>query len=395
MKIQMLVLALAAGMSAGAVFAQGSLTPPGAPAPTMKTLTQVEPRTPITELPFAITESGAYYLTTNLVCTNGNGVTISADAVTLDLMGFAIGGTGASLTAKGIRVFGGVGVGLRDVVVRNGTVGRFGTGLQIVRCQNGRFEHLAVLDNRDGGISLTGTNGVCNGNTIAHCAIADNAGNGLSLEGSSGQCNGNLIFDCVVQSNSNQGICLAGPSGQCNGNLIRDCALFRNGVDGLRLDGMGGWCEGNVVRACVVQGNGENGISTWSAGGACNGNLLSGCTVSGNGSDGIKLSGFAGACEGNVVVDCEVGENGESEIFLESAVANRVEGNRVNDFSAGATNGIRGLTSTNNLIVRNSGGGQTDDFYLSAHDVYGPIVDIQGELATSGAGAHPWANFSQ
>jgi hypothetical protein len=34
--------------------AQGSLTPPGAPAPTMKTLTQIEPRTPISSLPFTI-----------------------------------------------------------------------------------------------------------------------------------------------------------------------------------------------------------------------------------------------------------------------------------------------------------------------------------------------------
>ena len=109
----------------------------------------------------------------------------------------------------------------------------------------------------------------------------------------------------------------------------------------------------------------------------------------------VLLSGFAGACAGNVVADCEVGENGDSEIFLESAAANRLEGNRVNDYSGGGTNGIHGLTSTNNLIVRNSGGGQADDFFLSAHDIYGPVVDVQGELATSGAGAHPWANFSQ
>jgi hypothetical protein len=38
--------------------AQGSLTPPGAPAPTMKTLAQIEPRTPISSAPFTITVSG-------------------------------------------------------------------------------------------------------------------------------------------------------------------------------------------------------------------------------------------------------------------------------------------------------------------------------------------------
>jgi len=35
------------------VFAQGGLAPPGAPTPTMKTLAQIEPRTPISSLPFA------------------------------------------------------------------------------------------------------------------------------------------------------------------------------------------------------------------------------------------------------------------------------------------------------------------------------------------------------
>ena len=33
------------------LLAQGSLTPPGAPAPTMKTLDQIEARTPITNRP--------------------------------------------------------------------------------------------------------------------------------------------------------------------------------------------------------------------------------------------------------------------------------------------------------------------------------------------------------
>jgi len=41
-------------------FAQGSLTPPGAPAPTMKSLDQIEPRTPISSLPFTISSSGSY-----------------------------------------------------------------------------------------------------------------------------------------------------------------------------------------------------------------------------------------------------------------------------------------------------------------------------------------------
>jgi hypothetical protein len=53
------------------VFAQGSLTSPGAPAPTMKTLAQIEPRTPISSAPFTISVPGSYYLTTNLTFSVG------------------------------------------------------------------------------------------------------------------------------------------------------------------------------------------------------------------------------------------------------------------------------------------------------------------------------------
>jgi hypothetical protein len=60
-------------------FGQGSLTPPGAPAPTMKTLQQVEPRTPISSAPFTISQPGSYYLTTNLTVTTAtNAITPAA-----------------------------------------------------------------------------------------------------------------------------------------------------------------------------------------------------------------------------------------------------------------------------------------------------------------------------
>src|SRR5438445_13129756 len=83
--------------------AQGSLTPPGAPAATMKTLSQVEPRTPISSVPFAITNSGSYYLTTNLTGTGGGAaISITTSNVTLDLNGFTLAGLG---TSTGIGIF--------------------------------------------------------------------------------------------------------------------------------------------------------------------------------------------------------------------------------------------------------------------------------------------------
>lgn len=87
------------------VRAQGSLSPPGTPAPTMKTLDQLEPRTAITNLPETVATAGSYYLTANLLGSSGNnGITISASDVTLDLNGFRLVGVGGSL--DGILVSG-------------------------------------------------------------------------------------------------------------------------------------------------------------------------------------------------------------------------------------------------------------------------------------------------
>lgn len=87
-------------------FAQGSLTPPGAPAPTMVTLSQIEPRTPISSAPFTISQPGSYYLTTTLNVTSGDAIDITTNDVTLDLHGFTISSTAPSATGTGILLSG-------------------------------------------------------------------------------------------------------------------------------------------------------------------------------------------------------------------------------------------------------------------------------------------------
>ena len=107
-------------LSLSTVFAQGSLTPPGAPAPTMKSLDQIEARTAITNTASLVTISqpGSYYLTHNLTVSSGDGIDINTNGVTLDLNGFTIASTAASATGYGIRL----NSGLRDLAIFNGHI---------------------------------------------------------------------------------------------------------------------------------------------------------------------------------------------------------------------------------------------------------------------------------
>ena len=99
-------------------FSQGSLTPPGAPGPTMKTLAQIEPRTPISTAPFTISQPGSYYLTTNLTVSGTNAITIATNGVTLDLNGFTLASTTPSASGYGILINN----GLSDLAIFNGHI---------------------------------------------------------------------------------------------------------------------------------------------------------------------------------------------------------------------------------------------------------------------------------
>lgn len=113
-----LLVAIAILTPALELVAQGPLAPPGAPAPTMKTLAQIEPRTPISTTPFSITAAGSYYLTTNLAVAAGSAITISTDNVTLDLNGFTISSTANPAAGAGVLVSG----TRNNVTVRNGHI---------------------------------------------------------------------------------------------------------------------------------------------------------------------------------------------------------------------------------------------------------------------------------
>jgi hypothetical protein len=171
------------------VIAQGTLTPPGAPAPTMKTLDQVEARTPISSAPFTINASGSYYLTGNLAVTTGSAITISADDVTLDLNGFTISSTASPASGAGVRLSG----VRRSVTVRNGGIrgtttfasGAFTTGGFLDGIDGGasgaanlQFSDVSVAGVGDGGI-ITTLNLPISRNVIERCRVSVCGGAGI------------------------------------------------------------------------------------------------------------------------------------------------------------------------------------------------------------------------
>ena len=79
--------------------------PSGTPARTMKSLDQIEARTPLVEfaagapstgIQHTTSQPGSYYLTANLTVPSGDAITINSSGVTLDLNGFTLSSTDAS-----------------------------------------------------------------------------------------------------------------------------------------------------------------------------------------------------------------------------------------------------------------------------------------------------------
>ena len=171
------------------LFPQGLLTPPGAPAPTMKTLDQVEARTPISSAPFTISVPGSYYLTQNLGVGSGDAIIINASGVTLDLNGFTISSSASTATGMGVNLV----RPNQDITILNGHIQggvtysgtSFSTGPGF---QNGiGFSGLTIqLKNiRISGVSVSGVslNGIAPGqdsSVIDHCEVRTVGGVGLS-----------------------------------------------------------------------------------------------------------------------------------------------------------------------------------------------------------------------
>jgi parallel beta-helix repeat protein len=205
--------------------AQVNLNPPGPPAPMFKTLDQVQPRIPIganttpgdSACLFKITQPGSYYLTTNITGeASKSGIQIWSSGVTLDLMGFEIGGVSGSFNGISVPVG-----SVTNITIRNGSIYNWGiTGISALAARNSLFQDLRLAANREGLIGGSKS-------TILNCNASSNSFDGISA----GNCNseGSLVTGCTASSNGRDGISI-------DRGVVRGCFSVGNTGEGIHVE---------------------------------------------------------------------------------------------------------------------------------------------------------------
>ncbi len=349
----------------------GPLTPPAGPvAPTLKTLTEVEPRTAInaTNTPgdsdaspslFKISQPGSYYLTGNITGVAGrHGIEIASSGVTLDLNGFDLVGVPTMGTFDGVTI---TVPNLTNLAVVNGSVrnwGRDGINLGIPTSSGSRIERLNVSGNARSGI-FTGSRSVVSnctasgglfgifvalGSTVVDCSASNTITYGIAAGP------GSTISNSAAYDNTGIGIFAD------SGCVVVNCSSYLNAGTGIF------GVNGVSVSNCAAYSNGGAGISTSS------GATILNCTVRLNSLDGIRVSENSRVV-GNTC-DSNGSGSGDGAGILVTGADNRIEGNNCTDNDRGID-----VDSAGNIIIKNTCSGNTIDWDIAANNIYGPIID--------------------
>ncbi len=224
----------------------GPLDPPGPPA---STLPLVEPRMPIRQpasaagFPIVISMPGSYYLADNITGVAGKaGIWIQADAVTLDLNGFAltgVPGSGDGIVAPSVH---------RNLSVRNGTVCFWsGGGIYGDNVKDSTYEDLRLCNNTVGGIRTSGNS------LISRVVATGNSAHGILMHNLAGE--GGIIRDSTASDNVQDGIQVLGRT------LVVNNTSLRNGGSAIHVIGSGNRIDSNNVEILAPAGLAINVVS--------------------------------------------------------------------------------------------------------------------------------------
>jgi parallel beta-helix repeat protein len=337
------LLAGIGGLAAGTFLASGRaeagpLNPPSAPAPTGKTLTEVEPRIAInsTNTPgnvgtvYLITVPGSYYLEKNLEGESGkHGILIVTDDVTVDLRGFLVLGVTGSLS--GI-----VSQARHNVSVKNGVVrgwGNYGVDLwgSSQPRTSGVVEHVMSVGNGLSGFRVNGDS------VVRQCMARLNGGIGFEAQ------TGAVFDSCTASENTSHGIRTG------SGCSVVNCLARSNGGDGISAN------ESASISHCSTNLNSGNGFAVG------NTSVISHCVARNNLSNGISMVGSAKALDNVAVVNimngitmssnCTISGNhcqNNGSAGIVGGSGNRIEGNECRNNGTGIQ-----VTQSDNFIARN------------------------------------------
>jgi hypothetical protein len=202
--------------------------------------------TKISSLPYTISNPGFYFLGGDLT-SSGNGITVDADNVTIDLMGY-------NLTGPGKASGGNVGIDINshnNIEIRNGTVQNFGS--HGVASTTNRKQHramnLRVANNGGTGINFY----LCHSCQVKNCTVTENGLTGIwggyenLIEGNTVYLNGSVgiatDWGALVTGNNSSKNLGHGIHTSIAAN-IKGNTCYDNGGDGI-----------NVSNTCRVQGN--------------------------------------------------------------------------------------------------------------------------------------------
>jgi parallel beta-helix repeat protein len=350
----------------------GSLEPMGPPSSTMKTLTEVEPRTVInvTNTPgdinnsFIINEPGSYYLVAPFVGEVAkNGILIDANDIVIDLNGFGL--TGVAGSGKGFYVQG----QHTNLVIQNGSVNRWGSvGINLNNETLFAFSFVNCVTLRNLHVSENGANGIKAEKTviITDCLVTDNGNYGISAS------IGANVRGCTVLRNQSVGIGLGRDA------LISECVVADNGDRGIQV-----FNGDALVRHCNVNDNSSNGIYA-----GPNSSII-GCTIKNNDKHGIEVTQKCLVLNNNCSINGSNAGQDAAGIRVTGS-GNRIEGNNC----IGNDDGIE-VPIGGNVIIKNTASGNGTNYTIVALNAFGPLVNVGGvgDISTVVNADHPWANF--